>query len=99
MCVNKDTSTGPVPPQTTKPVAALSGHRTATRAVRGAVSVVAVACGILLAGRLSLETLMWMGSVAVAGSAERARTLWLGASARARARAFAGDGQVVMCAE
>jgi len=32
---------------------------------KGAVSVAAVACGILLAGRLSLETLMWMGSLAI----------------------------------
>eukprot|EP00435_Cladocopium_sp_Y103_P035522 s1343_g9.t1 len=30
-----------------------------------AVSVVAVACGILLAGRLSLETLMWMGCISI----------------------------------
>ena len=29
-----------------------------------AVSVAAVACGILLAGRLSLESLMWMGASA-----------------------------------
>mmetsp|Transcript_98712 Transcript_98712/g.235181 ORF Transcript_98712/g.235181 Transcript_98712/m.235181 type:complete len:897 (+) Transcript_98712:64-2754(+) len=31
----------------------------------GALSVVAVACGILLAGRLSLEILMWMGFISI----------------------------------
>lgn len=30
-----------------------------------AVSVLAVSCGILLAGRLSLETLMWMGCISI----------------------------------
>ena len=48
-----------------KPISPVKDHVRQSGSSGSAVSVAAVACGILLAGRLSLETLMWMGCISI----------------------------------